>query len=891
MSGAEGPGKIREWLYRRILRAHPAEFRRKHEDELLSTFGEAWADRVRGLGPRAALRFWWRLVMAEIRAGLRQRREGSHGSSLRGGASPASDLVTDLRFALRMFGRSPGLTVAVVVTLGIGLGGASAVFGTFYTVYRSALPFHDGDRLVRLRSYVLGPDGEQRAYNFPPRDAVVVREENRTFTDLVAMNGSSLALPGEGSPERVSAVGVTAGWNELLGVEPDLGRSFTTEEEAAGASAGVALISHALWLRRFGGDPAVIGRTLAVDGGTLTIVGVMPPRFNYPYAAEIWTPFRLDPTDARSHDLNAVARMRDGVDVAAVRADMARIYSALREATPGTATDEGILVTTVRQDFIRDDGRMVQALLVAVAFFLLLACVNVANLLAAHFVTRRREMGIRAALGAGGGRQLRQTLTETLLLFLAGGAVGLLLANWLGDVLRVLLPNVFRTELDVGTPGLGAPVAAFALAAALLAGVISGAAAAHRGSRGDLRHVLHEGGRGASTSGARIQDALVVAELALSVVLLLGAGVMFDHFRRLSRADLGFEPEGVETLQVSLEADRYADGQARLRVMRSLEARLASLPGVDDVGVTSVNPLCCGDWGAAVEIEGHPPPTDGTPLHIAHRYVTPGYFATMEIPVLRGRIFPGADRPGGELEVMVDANMARRHWPGEDPVGKRIRIARDGEPWRTVVGVVGSIEAAGDYDEGWYLPFYQQPMGRSNGMLHIMVRLRDDRLVADVRRAIVQVDPDLPVFEVAAMSDLRHQNLSQDRLGAVMTATFAAFGLLLATVGLYSLMAYLVGLRTREIGTRIALGASGADVLRLVLTRAGRLVVVGSAAGLALALALNHVLRGIVVGARMAGPGLVLPILAVLLAVGGGAVLVPALRAARVDPVRAFGAE
>jgi len=263
----------------------------------------------------------------------------------------------------------------------------------------------------------------------------------------------------------------------------------------------------------------------------------------------------------------------------------------------------------------------------------------------------------------------------------------------------------------------------------------------------------------------------------------------------------------------------------------------------------------------------------------------------MEIPVLRGRIFPGADRPGGELEVMVDANMARRHWPGEDPVGKRIRIARDGEPWRTVVGVVGSIEAAGDYDEGWYLPFYQQPMGRSNGMLHIMVRLRDDRLVADVRRAIVQVDPDLPVFEVAAMSDLRHQNLSQDRLGAVMTATFAAFGLLLATVGLYSLMAYLVGLRTREIGTRIALGASGADVLRLVLTRAGRLVVVGSAAGLALALALNHVLRGIVVGARMAGPGLVLPILAVLLAVGGGAVLVPALRAARVDPVRAFGAE
>lgn len=881
-----------EWLYRFILRVHPAEFRRRHENELLSTFREAWADRVHGAGPWAALRFWWRLGRAEVRAGFRQRREGSRASALYGRASPVSDLAVDLRFALRMFRRSPGLTAAVVVTLGIGIGGSSAVFGTFFTVYRSALPFHEGDRLVRLRSYTLGPSGEQRAYNFPPRDAVVVREENRTFTDLVAMNGGSRALPGEGSPERVSAVGVTAGWNALLGIEPVLGRSFTADEEAAGESAGVALISHSLWQRRFGGDPAVVGRALTVDGGALIIVGVMPPRFNYPYAAEMWTPFRLDPTDARSHDLNAVARMRDGVDVEAARADMARIYEALREESPGTATDEGIQVTTVRQDFIREDGRMVQALLVAVGFFLLLACVNVANLLAAHFVARGREMGIRTALGADGGRQLRQTLTETLALFLAGGAAGLLLAGWLGDALLVLLPDVLRVELDMGTAGLGTPVAAFGLGTALLAGLISGAAAAHRASRGDLRRVLHEGGRGTSTAGTRIQDALVVAELALSMVLLLGAGVMYGHFRRLSHEDLGFEPEGVETLQVSLEAERYADGQTRLQVVRSLEARLATLPGVDDVGVTSVNPLCCGDWGAAVEIEGQPPSPDGTPPHIiAHRYVTPGYFATMQIPVLQGSVFPGADRPGDALEVMVDATLARRHWPGEDPVGKRIRIARDGQPWRTVVGVVGAIHALGDYDEGWYVPFYQEPMGRSNGMLHLMVRLRGEGVVAEVRRAIAQVDPGLPVFEVTAMSDLRRQNLSQDRLGAVMTSVFAVFGLLLATVGLYSLMAYLVGLRTREIGTRIALGASGADVLHLILIRAGKLVVLGSAAGLVLGLALNHVLRGIVLGVQMAGPGLFLPVVAVLLAVGGCAVLVPALRAVRVDPVRAFRAE
>jgi len=804
----------------------------------------------------------------------------------------ASDLATDLRFALRMFRRSPGITVAVLLTLGLGIGGTSSVFGAFHTVYRAALPFEDGERLVRIRSYSVTPEGEQRVYNFPPRDAVAVRERNRTLTGVVAMDGGSLALPtGEGSPERVSAVGVTEGWTELLGVEPRVGRTFTRDEAIAGRDAGVALVAHSLWERRFGGDPGAVGRTLPVEGGDLTVIGVMPPRFNYPYDAEIWTPVRLDPTDFRSHDLNVVGRMRPGVELEAVRADLARIYRNLEEESPGTARADGIHVATSRQDFIRDDGRIVQALLVAVAFFLLLACVNVANLLTAHFVSRRREIGIRAALGAGGGRQLRQFVTETLLLFLAGGALGLLLTGWLGDSLLVLLPNVLRDQLDLGSIGVNGPVLAFGLGVAALAGLLSGIAAAQRASSTDLRGVLHEGSRGASRGGGRFQDGLVVTELALSVVLLLGAGVMFDHFQRLRGQDLGFEPEGVHTLQVTLEGPRYAGVQERWQLVRALEERLGAEPGVEGVGVTSVNPLCCGDWGAAVEIEGRPVPPDGTPLHIHHRYVTPGYFETMGIPVLRGRVFPGADRPEGPLEVMVDASMARRQWPGEDPVGKRVRLHREGAEWRTVVGVVGAIEAEGDYEQGWYLPFYREPTNRSNEILHLMVRLRSDEALAGVREAVREVAPALPVFGVAAMEDLRRETLSQDRLGALMTAVFAAFGLLLATVGLYSLMAYGVSLRRREIGTRIALGASRKGVLGLVMRQAGVLVAVGGVAGVGLALLLNRVLRSMVLGVRMAGPEMVLPLLGILLLVAGGAVLVPAIRAARVDPVRAFRAE
>lgn len=887
MSGREGPGRIREWLYRQLIRVHRPDFRRMHVRELVGTFREAWLDRARGRGFLGGVRFWWTMVAGEVRAGLRGRR--SRGPSPFGGGSfHVRDVGTDVRFAVRLFGRSPGVTAAVLLTLGVGIGGASSIFGTYYQVYASALPFRSGDRLVRLRNYGLGPDGDQRGYNMPPRDAVAIRDRSRTLTGVVAMNSGSLALSGNGSPERISSVAVSAGWSELLGIKPALGRPFTAAEEAAGADAGVALISWSLWQSHFGGDASVLGGTLPVDGRDLTVVGVMSPRFHYPYEAEVWTPLRLDPADARSHDLNVVGRMRDGVDMAAVRADMARIYAALKEADPAMAAEDGIQVRSVREDFIRDAGGMVQALLVAVGLFLVLACVNVANLLAAHFLSRRREMAIRAALGADGGRQLRQTVTETLVLFLAGCVLGVVLARWLGDLESALLPSVFRRELVVGAGRLAGAMALFALGVALAAGLASGLAAAWRAARFGMHGVLKEGGRGSTGRRSRTQDVLVVTELALSVVLLVGAAVMLEHFRQLRHQNLGFDPDGVETLQVSLESSRYDRAQVRWQLVHALEKHLSAVPGVEGVGFTSVNPLCCGDWLAPVEIEGRAPRPDGIPLRIHHRYVTPDYFKTMGIPVLDGSIFPAADRPGGPGEVIIDENMARRHWPGEDPVGRRIRVARPGAEWKTVVGVVGSIVTQGDYDEGWYLPFYQEPMGRSNNMLHVMIRARDESVMPSVRRTVAQVAPDLPVFDVTTMRQLRRQNLAQDRLGAVLTMSFAAFGLLLAVVGLYSLMAYLVAMRTHEIGTRVALGASKRSILGLVLRRAGKLITLGGAIGGVLALALNRVLGTFVVGVHMASPTLLARLVLGLMAVALAAAAIPAARAARVDPVRAF---
>lgn len=799
------------------------------------------------------------------------------------------DLIDDVRFALRSFRRRPVFSGAVLLTLAVALGGTTAIFGAMYGVYRAALPFEDADRLLRLRSFALSASGGERVYNVPDRDALAIRSTSRTLSQVAAMRGYDLALVGDDLAARVRAVEVSEGWNELLGVDPILGRTFTAAEEALGASAGVAMLSHALWRDRFGSDPSLVGSPIQLNEGVLTVVGVMPPDFRYPYDAEIWTPFRMDPANHTGHDLNVVARMTDGVTLQDVRADMVRIFNLVRDDAPGTIVDDGFHVATVRADFIREDGRIVQALLVAVAFLLLLACVNVANLLTARFVARGREFGVRAALGAGRGRQFRQLMTETMLLFLMGGAAGILVSSWLSGTLETLVPDVLRDQLGVGI-GTSPIIIVFALGLSILAGLAFGLAAARRAQRADLFSALYGGGRGASGPRSRLQDGLVVVELALSVVLLVGAGVMADHFTRLRTADIGFDVEGLYTMRLPLQQDRYASADARNDLIRRLESEVAAEPGVLSVGFTSVNPLCCGDWGASIEIEGMQRSPDDPPLLIHHRYATPGFFEAMEIPLRRGSAFDPAAGPTSAPTVIVDESLANRFWPNVDPIGQRVRLAQGGE-WREVVGIVADTHMEGDYDEAWYLPFHQDPTGRSNDDLHILLRVQGGAAVEAARRAIGRVAPNLPTYEVAAMSAHRDALIAQDRIGSLISVAFAGFGLILATFGLYGLLAYLVELRSREIGIRIALGASQGSILWIVLAQGTRLLLAGLAAGVVIALVLNDVLRRIVLGVEMAGPELLFPLLATLTGVAGVAALVPALRATRIDPAEAFQAE
>jgi len=800
--------------------------------------------------------------------------------------SAVQDLAADVRFSLRSLRRSPAFTLGVIATLAIGLGGATTIFGLVDTVFRAALPFENGDELVRIRSRSSFPGGETFAFNVTPRDYHSIADEGQAFTGVVAQQGSSLTLLGDGVPQRVSSIGVTPGWASILGIVPHLGRTFSTEEEELGAASGVALISHALWENQFGGDPTVVGQTLRFDGSSVVVVGVLGPRFAYPYAADVWTPILLDRSDWTSSDLNVVARLAPGTSLERAQADTDRVYAALKTDTPGTAPNDGFQVATSRDDFVRDDARALQSLALAVAALLALVCVNVANLFTARAAARKRESALRAALGASSGRIIRGAMVEATLLFLAGGLLGLWMVIPLGDAVSVLIPSVLRTQLDLGSIVIGPRVIGFALGASLLAGLLSGWFASGWAARGDLQTVLRSGGRGTAARAGRLRDGLVVAELALSLVLLVGAGVLADHFQRLQRADLGFDTESLYSAQVSMEGERYADEGARDGLMVALQEQLAATPGASHAGLTSVNPLCCGDWGARLKIEGLERSEDAPPISVHHRYVTPEYFSSVSIPLVRGRNFSRDDRPGSPLVVIIDEALADRFWPGQDPVGQRIGMQQEEAPWRTIVGVARSAYAEGDERPQWYLPMGQEPLGRSNETLHLMVRTSSATPLQDMRAAVATVDPTLAVFGDSSMDALRLETIAQDRVGAVVAGVFAVAGLLLAALGLYGLLAYQVELRRPELGTRIALGAGRQQVAKTVVGHTVRLFAVGLVIGTGLAYALNAALVRTLEGARLANPGLYLALVLLLGASALVATLLPARAAMQVDPAR-----
>lgn len=892
-------------LARLAVRALPRSFREDSGDAVVASIVDGWRDAA-GRPVLQACRLG-RELASLVLTGLRERvRERMVASGETAGSvgdvggsmgrwsvdGTLRDLWWDARLASRSLRRSPAFAMAVVATLSVALGGATTIAGLAHTVFWAQLPMASGDRLVRLRDFSFGPDGEHLAYNMNSRDFLAIREGSRAFDGVVGMNGYSLTLLTTEGAVSAQAIGVSEGWGRILGIQPEAGRLFTPEEEAEGRDAGVAVISHDLWERYFAGEPDAVGRRLRVDGGELLVVGVLPAGFAFPYDAQAWTPERFNASDWSNFDLAVFGTLRPHGTLEGARTDLDRIWAGLKASAPGTLRADGLEARMARADFIGEDAASLKGLAAAVLFLVILACANIASLFTVRLVARDQETALRAALGAGRLRLFRLAVVESVVLFLLGGVGGLAVTSVLGNAASTLIPRTLRTQLDLSAVGFGLPVLAFAAALAVAAGIATGAVAAIRATRVDLQSALREGGRhGGGRSGWGVQNALVVAELALALVLLQGAAVLVGHFRSLEDADLGFSTEGLYTAQLSFSQDRYLRPDARVALERSLEAAIGAVPGVEAVGMTTVNPLCCGDWGAQIRVEGREPAPADPPITVFHSLVTPGYFEAMGLKPLRGRLLGDEDVGEGRPVVVVDEAAARRFWPGQDPIGKRVARRDPSAPWLEVIGVVPTIYREGDYHEAWYVPFYQSPTDRSGDVAHFILRGRSSEVLAGVRRAIEAVDPTLAVQHVSGMRELRHDSLTPELTGAVVASLFAAVGLVLACLGLYGLLAYQVGLRSREIGTRLALGARAGQVVTSILTRTLRLVAAGSLVGGTLAYGLNVFLGTVVEGVGLAGPALVGGLISMLGVAALAAAAVPATRASRLDPAQVLKGE
>jgi putative ABC transport system permease protein len=786
-----------------------------------------------------------------------------------------------------------------LVTLGLGIGANTAVFSVVNAVLLQPLPFEEPQRLVRLYDERRTEGGQLTRVSHSQQNFFAVREQARSFEASAAQMFQNLNIRLEEGPERIVAIAVSDGWLGTLGVRPALGRGFSPDEEQAGSESGVALVSHGFWQRRFGSDPEIVGRDLVLDGRAHTVIGVLPRGFNYPYGAEVWRPWTFDRTDGRRHFLNAQFRLKPGATIEQAQAELDTISSRLASQFPDTNSAYRIVARPTVDVFIADYHRVILVLLVAVGFVLLIACANVANLLLARTGRREKELAIRAAMGASSSRQIRQLLTENILLATAGGALGVLMAYWIRDLLLELIPPRMTSVLEavpIDTTVLG-----FTLVAAIFVGALVGLIPGLRAARLDVNETLKEGGRGSGAPGRhRLLNGLVVAEMVLALVLLTGAGLMAQNLYRLRTADPGFNPDGLLSVRLSLSEERLTAAVTRTAVVQEVLDRVRALPIVQDAAATNFFPFKRENQLAAFVLEGRSPDPNQR-FVVNHRYITPGFFDTLGLPVVRGRTFTRRDSVDAPGVVVISQRMARRYWPGEDPVGTRVRIDREGDPtpWLTVVGIVGDVEdsiLAGDVEETWYLPYAQNAAPSrtwSDTRAILAIRSAEDPAVVmdGVRRAVWEVDPTLPLFEAASARELQAEVLSQQRTGTTLIVCFSAFGLFMAALGVYGVISYTVGQRTREFGVRVALGAQPGDIRRMVVSHGAGLVLRGLVLGLAGSLALGRYLTSVVSEISPTDPGTLAGVVVLLTGVALAASWLPARRATRVDPVVALRTE
>ena len=795
-----------------------------------------------------------------------------------------SELRQDIGYAVRMLRRSPAFTAVAIGTLALGIGANSAIFSVVHGVLLEPLPFPDAGRLHFVR--MLYPDGT--TYSMSAPDFMSVRQETRAFEQVEAYTTGVITLLGRGEPREFRGATVSEGLFAMLGLEVAIGRGFLAEEHQPGRGT-VVVLDHAFWQREFGSDPAVPGRTLSIANRPYTIVGVLAPGAGLHVETEMYTPIEYGETFSaataagrRSEFLAVLGRARAGTSVGQIESDLRRIGTQLQAAFPQT---NGRLTMTARglRDTIVGDARQpLLMLLGAVGFVLLVACANVANLLLARASARQGELAVRAALGAGRGRLLRQLLTEAAVLAAAGSAVALALAYWGTRALIAAQPADVPRLSEVGVNGT---VALFTVALAGLTCLLVGVVPALHATGGRLTPALREGGRG-GLRGHRARTALVVAEMALAVVLLTGAGLLIRSFVHLARVQPGFEPDHAMAFRVPMQGDAYRDAPQLRSRMAQFEERLATLPGVTAVAATTTLPLSGRGSMLSFAVEGAPPPPANVNAEIAVASVTPGYFRAIGAQLLRGRVFGDRDRAEAPPVVVINEAAVRRWFPNQDPIGQRVNI---GGPPREVVGIVRDVLQTTPGEPAipqLFAPYAQRPAR----MVRIVVRSAGDplALAGAIRAEIRALDDRLAIGEFVPLEQLTSRSVARPRFYTSLLTLFAALALGLAGTGMFGVMSYTVAQRTREISIRMALGAYVGDVLRMIVGRAIVLAGIGAVIGIGGALAVGRLIQDQLFGVRVLDPITLGTVVAVLIAIAALASFLPARRAAGLDPAAAL---
>jgi putative ABC transport system permease protein len=807
------------------------------------------------------------------------------------GVTLAESVVQDLRYGVRMFVKNPGFTAAAVIALAVGIGANTALFSVVNGVLLRPLPYRDPSRLV-----VVSLLNQKTQETFPLCDADFLdwRAQNQAFTDVSAFSGNRFNLTGAGVPEQVMGDVVTAEFFSTLSVKPALGRTLLPDEDRPG-SPRVVVLSYNFWQRRYGSNPGVIGQTLVLNGSSSTVIGVMPPRFLPSPQTALWTNLVMDPPTFRGpYYLTGQARLKPGVTIEQGRAELGIIAHRIEQQNPLTNSNMSFRVTPLEEAIVGDVRPSLLVLLGAVAFVLLIASANVANLLLARAATREKEVSIRAALGASPARLTRQLLTESVLLAAIGGLLGLLLARWGVKLLLELGPGNLPRFEEIAIDGR---VLGFTCLISLASGILFGLVPAVQSGRSDLNKSLKEGGRNAADGQgrSRARSILVVAEIALSVVLLAGAGLMLKSFLRLQAVNPGVNPDNALTMQISLPQQQYHDDGQLISFYQHLLEKVQTLPGVESAGVGMSLPPNLLEVTDYFTVEGQGAVSERM-LGLADLvFASPDYFRALGVPLIKGRYFVAADRADTAKVAIVNQTLARHYWPNENPIGKRLKtggMERPKNPWMEVVGVVGDIKYSG-LDAAPEMVLYEPYQQAAWSSMYLVVRTSsklDDpaSLTSAVQNAVWSLDKDLPVAHIRTVKQLLSESVEQPRFRTVLLEIFALTALSLATVGIYGVLAYSVSQRRHEIGIRMALGAKRSDVVRQVVGQGMVLTSIGVGIGVTGAFALTRFLSRLLYGVRPTDPAIFVFVPLLMSCAALLACYVPARRATRVDPMVAL---